>query len=216
MNLGDLLWTAISLLLTVAVLSYVLGDNPLFRSALAVFVGVGSAVVALMTFNALVYPRLVQPALAGTGVPWVGLALSVLLLGGASQRFALLARAPLAVLAGVSAGLIVLGAVVGTLVPQSMATVGLFDPGAGGSANLAEGLVTLLGVISTLAYFQFHGLPTRGGAVQRPAPLNRLAPVGQVFLGITLAAFAAGVLGSAIFALVERLAFVVQTLQELL
>jgi hypothetical protein len=57
--------------------------------------------------------------------------------------------------------------------------------------DTADGLVILIGVITTLIYFQFFAVARRG-AVRRPRLLRGLSAIGQVFVTITLGALYAG------------------------
>jgi predicted membrane protein len=42
---GDLIWGIIGFLLSILVFSYLIGDNPLFRFAIHLFIGVSAGVV---------------------------------------------------------------------------------------------------------------------------------------------------------------------------
>ena len=69
----------------------------------------------------------------------------------------------------------------------------------------------LAGAICTLVYFQFSAKspdPSQpGGPARRGVPVESLARIGQVFIGITLGALFAGVYASALTALMERIGF---------
>jgi hypothetical protein len=87
---------------------------------------------------------------------------------------------------------------------------------------LAGGYV-LVGAVSTLAYFQFTTRSKPGTPVvdeettaPRATPLELLAKIGQIFIGITLGAMFAGVYTAAISAMVERLIFIYETVYNLL
>ncbi len=57
----DLIWTAAAFFLTILVLSYILGDNPLFRAVTYIFIGVSAGYVAVLLINQIQLPRLVDP-----------------------------------------------------------------------------------------------------------------------------------------------------------
>jgi len=80
----DWIWTAVGFLLTVCVLSYLFGDNPLFRLATSLFVGVAAGYAAVLLIYQVLLPRLVLPLLQGSlaerGLLVIPLALSGLLL----------------------------------------------------------------------------------------------------------------------------------------
>ena len=55
----DLLWTLIAFFLTILVLSYVLGDNGLFRFIMMVFVGISAGYAAVLIYYQVLLPRLI-------------------------------------------------------------------------------------------------------------------------------------------------------------
>ena len=65
MNL-EILWTLASLLLTIFILSYVFGDNMLFRISSYIFVGVAAGYVTLMVIYQVILPRLILPLIEGS------------------------------------------------------------------------------------------------------------------------------------------------------
>ena len=54
----------ISFLFTLLIFSYVLGDNPLFRIAVYIFVGVSSGYIAAVALWQVIMPRLVYPLMS--------------------------------------------------------------------------------------------------------------------------------------------------------
>ena len=105
----DLIVGAISFLFTILIFSYVLGDNPLFRIAVYIFVGVSSGYIAVVAFWQVIWPQLFYPLLFGAIsplekglllVPLFGLALILMKI---SPRLAGLARIVMAFIVGVGA-----------------------------------------------------------------------------------------------------------------
>jgi hypothetical protein len=215
----DLITGAIGFLFTLLVFSYVLGDNPLFRAALYIFIGVSSGYIAAVAWWQVIMPRLVYPLLSAlaSGSPvdlGVALALAfaaVLLLMKASPGFTGAGRIVMAFLAGVGAAVTLTGALVGTLVPQVLGTINAFDAtAAGGDVGLfieiiVNSVVILAGAVLTLAYFHFGARPAADGSMRRPALVEVLAWGGRVFIGVALGAVFAGVYASALTALIERM-----------
>jgi hypothetical protein len=106
------------------------------------------------------------------------------------------------------------GAVLGTIFPQISATINLFDMGAVNTGEnviwqLVRGGMILVGTLTTLIYFQFGAIRTKGRPAARPEWLEWLGLVGQVFIAITFGAIFAGVFSASLTALIERLYFVV-------
>jgi hypothetical protein len=135
----DLIWTIVGFLLTLMILSYIFGDNVLFRLATYLFVGVAAGYVALTVAVQVLGPKLFVPLITGTFeqkmLTLVPLILGLLLLLKMFPRLARLGNISMAYLIGVSAAVMVGGVVVGSLIPQVVATVNLFDLRAGAAAS---------------------------------------------------------------------------------
>jgi uncharacterized membrane protein YuzA (DUF378 family) len=220
MTPGALVWTVVGFLLTVMVLSYLIGDNFFFRLAAYLFVGLTAGYLAVLLINQVLLPHLFQPMSTGAwpDVVWllVPAGLALLLLVGQIPKFKNLAQIPLAFLVGLTAAIAIGGAVFGTLIPQARAVMDGFDPAQlyaipeQAWLRVTDAVVMLLGTVSVLSYFHFGGKlkPKKQEDEQnRPAVLESLSKVGQVFLGIALGAVFAGVFSTALLALIDRLAF---------
>ena len=184
MNLVDAIWTAVAFLLTLCVFSYLFGDNFFFRLATYLFVGVSAGYVFVLIFFQVIVPRLVIPIqtyslgelLVFIIPPLVG---GALLLTKVSARLSPLGTLPMAYLVGVGAAVAIGGAVFGTIVGQVGGTASTI------AISGVEGFIVLVGTICTLAYFQFSVNVRSEQTGQRPALVEGLAKVGQVFIGIT-------------------------------
>jgi hypothetical protein len=209
MQTADLIWTIVGFVLTLLVLSYVIGDNPLFRLVTYLFVGIASGVVAVIAIYQVIWPKLILPIIRGDYLTLVPLLLSLLLIAKLLPRFSFLGNFSMAYLVGAGAAVAVGGAVMGTLVSQTGALISPFDLSA--SANpipqIAEGAFILVGTLATLFYFQFSARVQANQTVHRSQPIEIIGKIGQAFIAVTFGALLAGVFGSAIAALVERLAF---------
>lgn len=227
MNPSTLIWTVVGFLLTVMVLSYLIGDNVFFRLAAYLFVGLTAGYLAVLLINQVLWPHLVRPLSTGIwpDLLWlvVPAVLALLLLLGQIPKFSGAARIPLAFLAGLTAAIAIGGAVFGTLVPQAQAVIDGFDPAHWYAVpeqtwlRIADAAVMLLGTVSVLSYFHFGGKlkPKKNeDEHKRPAVLEGLSKVGQVFLGIALGAVFAGVFSTALLALIDRLAFLGEAIRH--
>jgi len=56
-----LITAIIAFLITLMILSYLIGDNPLFRVAVYIFVGVSAGYVAAVAIRQVLWPDLLQP-----------------------------------------------------------------------------------------------------------------------------------------------------------
>ena len=221
----DLIWTLVSFILTLLIFSYLLGDNPLFRVASYLFVGVTAGYVAVVVIYQVILPKLIWPLMEGDllekGLTLIPLVLSVLLLMKLSSKLSTLGSIPMAYLVGVGAAVAISGAVMGTLIKQVLASINVFDlQAAGVNANpviqFTEGIVMVLGTLTTLAYFQFSAQSQPDQTIKRPAFIEGMARIGQIFIAITLGALFAGVYAASVTALIDRLDFVIQVVKDLI
>lgn len=223
--------------LTLMILSYLLGDNFLYRLALYVFVGLTAGYVTLVTLENVIAPFLRATLLSGNpGAVIFGavpLVFGALLLLKASNRLHPLGNLPLAYLIGVGAAVALVGAVAGTLLPLAggvveavrAPAVSQVNSGTGGLAapsleGVGTGFLILLGVVCTLLYFQFlarrvpgalPGAPL-GVGTQRGALVRVFGTVGQGVLAIALGAIYAGAILTGLTVLTERVAFMLTRL----
>jgi len=212
---------AISFLLTVMVLTYLIGDNPAFRVAVYIFIGVSAGYAAAVAWHQVLYPRLVLPLLAGSLaerlLALIPLVLGLLLLFKLSPRRANLGSPSMAFLVGVGAAVAVGGAVMGTLFPQIRASMNALNLSSAGQywlERLSEGVVMLIGTITTLVYFHYGAKATISGP-DRGKLIQGLGWVGQIFIAITFGLLFSGVFVAAMTALIERLNFIVTFLSSL-
>ncbi|MRR30927.1 hypothetical protein EG834_11520, partial [bacterium] len=66
MTLIDLVWTFAGFILTLFVLSYIFGDNPLARIAMYLLIGVSAGYLLVVVFHKVLIPRLFTPLVSGT------------------------------------------------------------------------------------------------------------------------------------------------------
>ena len=209
---SEFLTGAVAFLLTLMVLSYLIGDNPLFRIAVYGFVGVSAGSVAAVAFWQVLYADLIAPLLQGTAMQRVTLAVPLLLLGlllmKAWPGLTRLGMPAMGVLVGAAAAAAIGGAVAGTLFPQIGATIEPFGPENLSAPDvLFNAIVVLGGVIVTLVYFHFGARTMQDGSVRRLAPVEMIAAVGGIFVAIALGVLFAGVYSAALTAMIERLHF---------
>lgn len=228
MDMSELIWMIVSLVLTLLVFSYLLGDNLLFRLATYIFVGVTAGYVTTIVIYQVIWPRIVLPLFNGTTseriLAAVPLLLGVLLLFKLFPSLSQFGSIPMGYLVGMGAALAVGGAVMGTLLGQVEGAAAMFRFDAPTSEagspvfKLLEALVLLIGTVTTLVFFHFTTRKQQTEDQQRPGWMEILAKIGQIFIAVTFGALFAGVYLAAIAALVDRLDFlrdVVMTLVTL-
>lgn len=194
---------------SMAIFSYLIGDNPLYRIALHLFIGASVGYAMLITIYQVLLPRLVEPLMSGqtdvmlfVSVPLIFFIFLTLKL---SPRLSPLGNISVALMLGVGTAIAVGGALTGTFLPQIQATWLSVRPGASGS--LFNNLVIVIGTVSTLLYFQFWVRYNPRTDKERIWPLRILAGVGQGFLVVTLGATYGGMILSGISLFSERVVF---------
>jgi hypothetical protein len=241
----ELIGTILAALLTVMVLSYLIGDNPLFRIATHIFIGITAGYAGAIAWHNILKPSLVDPLLAQglsgildgsifTGTQgivilgaWFLIGMLLLKLSPSTSRWGAL---PLVIMVGVGAGVVVGGAITGTLIPQSGATVASLNPGSFPPASagnffvrllgwlepLIEAMILLLGTICTLLYFHFTARKSPTGIGERPIWIAWAAKIGKAFIAITFGTMYAGVLSTTLIVLSERMDFLVKLINDFL
>jgi hypothetical protein len=217
----ELISALVGLLLTLMVFSYLIGDNPLFRIAVYLFIGAASGYAASIVWHYVLVPKLSQSFAAFNPLAIIPLILGISLLAKLSPRTAWVGNFAMAVLVGVGAAAAVGGALIGTLLPQAQAAIDGFDILSAGSgleaaARLLEGVVMLGGTVFTLASFHFSAGRAADGAPKRNRIIDGIAWVGRIFIAITFGVLFAGVYMSALTAMIERLSFILNFIRGLI
>jgi len=207
----------IGLVLTLLIFSYLIGDNPLFRSAVYIFIGTSSGYAAVIVWYNVLLPKLSvlradNPSQFALGlIPFL---FGATLLAKPFPRIAWLGSFAMALLVGVGAATALSGAVIGTLIPQSNAAMDAFVSPT--FLQLIEGVVMLAGTVLTLIYFHFSAKRTADGSIKRNVILEILAWGGRIFIAITLGALFAGVYMAALTAMLERLSSMINFVKPFL
>ena len=225
-QLADPIGAIIGFVLTIMVLSYIIGDNILFRLALSVFIGVASGYAAVLILYNVVWHQVLLPIyqVITTGkvdnlltyathvLPAV--ILGIWMLTKLSPRLSRGGTPVLAFLTGVGAATVIAGAVRGTIFPQIGASANLLNIQTGPTELnqlvgwFINGMIILVGTATTLIYFQF-GIKRQeeGVPIQRSVILQYLSIAGQGFIVITLGVLFAGVYIATLSALIDRVRF---------
>ncbi len=236
MEIGELIQSAVAALLTIMVFSYLVGDNPLFKLAMHLLIGVAGGYAGAIAIHNVLVPGLIDPlveaGLAGIAnpdilvtviVPWILVLILFLKVSHATARYGTFS---MALLVGVGAAVVVGGAISGTLIPQTRAamasslnpTVVSPQTGETGLERVIAVAIALLGTLSTLFYFRFSTLDAEGEppllvlyGISIPGPLHILNGIGKAFIAITFGTMYAGVLAASLIVLAERVQFVLTT-----
>ncbi len=186
------LWgTWVAALLTLAIYSFLYADNPIYKAAEHLFVGVSAAYGVVIVYHDYVIPDIVQPLFQPQAVDLpspkyillIPLTMGMLLLTRFFPRIDYLSRWPIALSMGAYAGLAIPVSVQGFILEQMSGTMKPILPVPGEVTALAamSNLLIVVGVICTLAYFYF--------SLQHKGLLGGASRVGIWFL---MVAFGAG------------------------
>lgn len=203
--------------LTLLIFSYLLGDNPLYRLALHLFVGAllgySFGVVLRDVFLDMVLEQLSTDPLAVV-VPVV---LGILLLFKGFPRQAYVGNLSVAYLVGVGAAVALSGALLGTLVPQIGATGRALSLASRASfrTGLLDGLLIVVGTVCTLMIFNFAAR-RQGGLAGAWTQIVRLTSgVGRVFLIVAFGIAFAGALTTSLSVLIGRLQYLIDVFSNI-
>lgn len=146
--------TFIAGILTLAIFSFLYRDNPVYKMAESLLIGVSIGYMLVITWTNSLMDLLFVPLLDGQD--WslaLPLVLGLMMFGRFFRRTAWLSRFPIAVLIGSGAGVAIPAMLDARTIRQMVATV---TPllAAGGEFNLSA-LVVIIGVLTTLSYFYF-------------------------------------------------------------
>ena len=182
------LGAAVGLVLSLFIFSSLLSDNWLYRLAIYVFIGLTAAFTFIVTVESLLpYAAAFVRLISGTSTdvdtfPALSFVVALILIIPV-----LIGRLPgrgvtLGLLIAVGSAVAVLGTLTGTLLPFTLST------GAAVRANLVNGLILLLGVVTSLLYFQFQGRRNPEGYAERGPWSQAISGIGQIFIVLTLGA----------------------------
>lgn len=211
----------IGLILTLLVFSYLINDNPLFRMAIYLFIGVASGYAAAVIWQYVLAPKVLILLQSADPNLWlltlIPLLLGFSLLAKLFPKISWLGSFAMALLVGVGAATALGGAMLGTLIPQVGAAIEAVDFRApdGGFAKLVEGSVMLAGTVFTLAFFQFSAGRAPDGTPKRNVAFESLAWIGRLFIAVTFGVLFAGVYMAALTAMIERLTSLINFIRQL-
>jgi hypothetical protein len=203
---SDFIWVWMAALLTIMVYSYLLGDNPLYRLAEHVFIGSSVAYAVVVVIHGVLRPLLLLPLTSGeTGerlLAVVPLVLGLLLWTKLKTSWAWLGNFSVAFLFGVGAALAIGGALFGSILPQVRATVNAID-----LSDLGNGLIIVVGTLSTLLYFHFIVGAEGGLSGIGTGFVRAWARFGRWFIMIAFGAIFANTVMARISLLIGRVQF---------
>jgi len=162
-------------LLTLAILSFLYRDNPIYKAAESLLIGVSIGYVLVITWTNTLMALLFQPLFKenqfSLAIPFV---LGLLMLGRFHGKTSSLSRIPIAVMIGSGAGVAIPAMLYARTLKQMSASVYPIIAESGG-LNIS-GIVVIIGLICSLLYFYFSR--------EHKGLFGKVANIGTYFLMI--------------------------------
>ena len=183
--------TVVAAILTLAIFSFLYRENPFFRFAEHLLVGLSAGYFTVIAVQGTLVPKVIEPLKAGDFWVVISFVLIILILGRLTEKTRPASRIPLALVIGAGAGV----AVPALLQARILVQLGATMKPLGSLANV----LILVGVITTLVYFYFSR--------EHKGWWGRLASVGTWYLMIFFGATFGNTVMSRISLLIGRLEF---------
>jgi len=183
--------TIVAALLTLAIFSFLYRENPFFRFAEHLLVGLSAGYCTVIAVQGTLVPKVLEPLKAGDWWVVVPFILIILILGRLTEKTRPASRIPLALIIGAGAGVAVPALLQARILVQLSATM---KP-----LNSAANILILVGVITTLVYFFFSR--------EHKGWWGKLATIGTWYLMIFFGATFGNTVMSRISLLIGRLEF---------
>jgi hypothetical protein len=197
--------------LTLLIFSYLLGDNPLYRLVLHLFVGALVGYSLGIVLRDVLLGMVLAQLLTNPLTVVAPLVLGMLLLFKGFPRQAYVGNFSVAYLVGVGTAVALSGALLGTLVPQVGATGRALSPAslASSRAGLLDGLVIVVGTTCTLMASAFAARKGRGLAGAWAQIVRLAAGIGRIFIIFAFAVAFAGALTASLSIFIGRIQYLI-------
>ena len=202
----EMLGVWLTVLMTLSIFSYLYGDNPFYKAAEHIFVGVSAGYVFSLTFWDTIKPNLfgrLFPEYVNAGFEFdityiFPLILGIFMLCRLSKKYSWLSRISIAYIVGMAAGLklyVFLNSNLLIQIKSSMLDLSV------GYLDIINQVIILIGVISSLVYFFF--------SKEHTGFIGKVSRVGVYFLMIKFGA-------SFGFAVMGRISLLIGRFEELI
>jgi len=150
--------TTVAALLTLAVFSFLYKDNPFYKFAEHLMVGVSAGYWVIILAYTVVLPKIITPLKAGKWYYIIPTILGALMWARLTRRWSWVSRYPLAFYIGVSTGVAIPLEMKAKIIEQLNGSVGLvtaMHSTQAGGMTILNNIIILVGVIAALIYFFF-------------------------------------------------------------
>ncbi|RKX71768.1 hypothetical protein DRP53_00335 [candidate division WOR-3 bacterium] len=200
-------WNIAAALLTLFILSFLYKDNPLFRFAEHLYVGISNGYLIAITWHNALRPNLFDPLGRGQYIFLIPMVLGLLYFTMFVKRISWLARLPIAFLIGWGAGVSIPAYFQANILKQLHGTIltpQSFQP------QVSSGIwatIILIGVVATLTYFFF--------STEHKGAIGRVSRLGIIFIMIGFGASFGYTVMARVSLFIGRLKFLIEFFRAL-
>lgn len=155
--MGELFWMSVSGFLTLFIFSFLYKDNPFYKFAEHLVVGVSAGYFTMILLVTSLWPKLVDSIAAGQYFYIIPGILGMMMFFRFSKTKSWLARYPIAIYIGVGAALEMILQLQARVIEQLNATILIAESiqNGGSVGEIINNLIIIVGVVCGLAYFYF-------------------------------------------------------------
>ncbi|MBE0432478.1 hypothetical protein IBX73_03310 [candidate division WOR-3 bacterium] len=159
MNISTDPWIWIASILSLAILSFLYKENPIFRAAEHIFLGVANGYLVTFYWHRILMPILFRPLFQqGDLLLIIPFVVGILYLTRFIPRLSWLVRIPIAIYMGYWTGVLIPATIQAQIIKQMQGTVLTsqnFQAWNAGSWGIVWSVIIFIGVLCTLSYFYF-------------------------------------------------------------
>ncbi len=183
----DLIGVWVAAFLTLAILSFLFGDNPVYKFVEHIFVGASAAFGIIVMFNQAVWP-FIQEGITTQDMflkitTYIAIFLGILtlfrleIMNYVAPTLTWISRFPIAFVTGVGTGIGIVTGIHGYIFPQVVATFLPIMEKHTSIIEIVSNLVLIVGVLSSLYYFYF--------SMEQRGVLRWIVKTGMIIIMIT-------------------------------
>ncbi len=193
-----IVWVWIASFLTLCIFSFLYRENPFYRFAEHLYVGIANGYAVSIIWHRLLMPSLIRPLYAGQIWLVIPLTIGMLYVARFVPRISWLVRIPIAITMGYYAGAAIPASIQARILKQMEGTV-LTRASFGSIESGVAACIVLVGVIATITYF-FFSTEQKGG-------LKVMSRIGIAFVMVSFGATFGYTVMARISLLIGRLQF---------